>query len=53
MKTELITTKDGSHSLFVPELDEVYHSINGAIQESNHVFIDAGLSNSEKRNLNF
>lgn len=36
-------TADGSHTLFLPELDEHYHSINGAIQESTHVFIEAGL----------
>lgn len=39
------TTEDGSSTLFVPELDEHYHSIHGAIQESNHVFIEAGLKN--------
>lgn len=43
MKTELITTADGSHSLYVKELDEHYHSIHGAIQESKHVFIETGL----------
>ena len=36
-------TDDGSHTLFVPELNEHYHSTNGAIQESKHVFIEAGL----------
>lgn len=43
MLRTLIETADGSHSLFVEELDEHYHSIHGAIQESKHVFIDAGL----------
>ncbi len=38
-----ILTADGSSSLFVPELDEHYHSVHGAIQESQHVFIEAGL----------
>ena len=42
---ELIITSDGSHSLFVPELNEHYHSIHGAVQESLHVFIRAGLNN--------
>ena len=37
-------TADGSHTLFVPEMDEHYHSVNGAIQESMHVFINAGLA---------
>ena len=39
----LIESEDGSHTLFVPELDEHYHSIHGAIQESKHVFIETGL----------
>lgn len=37
-------TKDGSFTLFVPELNEHYHSVNGAMTESEHVFIQAGLS---------
>ena len=40
---ELILTEDGSHSLYVKELDEPYHSIHGAVTESEHVFIKAGL----------
>jgi tRNA U34 5-methylaminomethyl-2-thiouridine-forming methyltransferase MnmC len=43
VKTEIRQTKDGSTTLFVPELNEHYHSINGALQESLHVFIRAGL----------
>lgn len=43
MLRTIIKTADGSHSLFVEELNEHYHSIHGAIQESKHVFIDAGL----------
>lgn len=39
----IVTTKDGSHSLYVPSLDEHYHSHNGSIQEALHVFIEAGL----------
>ena len=42
-KVEIIVTEDGSHTLFVPELNETYHSIHGAIQESRHVFIKEGL----------
>lgn len=44
-------TADGSHTLFVPELNEHYHSVNGAIQESKHVFIDAGLHHLHKDNI--
>jgi tRNA U34 5-methylaminomethyl-2-thiouridine-forming methyltransferase MnmC len=42
-KLILETTADGSHTLFVPELNEHYHSINGAVQESEQVFIHNGL----------
>lgn len=48
MERKIITTSDGSHSIFVPELNEHYHSIHGAIQESNHVFIEAGLKQISK-----
>ncbi len=43
MKREIKITSDGSHTLYVPELDEHYHSIHGAIQESMHVFITNGI----------
>ncbi len=37
-------TADGSHTLFVPHLNEHYHSVHGAIQESMHIFINYGLN---------
>ena len=40
----LITTKDGSHSLFSSRFQDTYHSQHGAIQESVHVFIKQGLA---------
>ena len=40
---ELRLSEDGSSTLYRPDLDEHYHSIHGAIQESLHVFINAGL----------
>ncbi len=43
MRREIIITGDGSPTLFVPELDEHYHSVHGAFNESMHVFINAGL----------
>ena len=43
MKKEIIITNDGSTSIFVPELNETYHSKHGAIQEAYHVFIKNGL----------
>jgi len=44
MEIKLITTKDGSHSLYRPDLDEQYHSVFGALQESLHIFIQNGFS---------
>jgi tRNA U34 5-methylaminomethyl-2-thiouridine-forming methyltransferase MnmC len=44
MKREIVETKDGSHTIFIQEWNESYHSKNGAIQEAKHVFIQAGLS---------
>ncbi|WP_057058630.1 hypothetical protein, partial [Bacteroides fragilis] len=39
-------TADGSATLFVPELNEHYHSVKGALTESSHIFIDMGLKAS-------
>lgn len=39
-------TDDGSATLFVPELNEHYHSTKGARTESQHIFIDMGLKAS-------
>jgi tRNA U34 5-methylaminomethyl-2-thiouridine-forming methyltransferase MnmC len=44
---ELTTTGDGSHTLFNRVAGEHYHSIHGAIQESKHVFIQAGFHFAE------
>ena len=43
MKREIIITQDGSTSIYLPEMDETYHSKFGAIQEAKHVFIKNGL----------
>ena len=43
LKKEIVKTRDGSNTIFVPEFDETYHSTHGAIQESLHVFIRSGL----------
>ncbi len=50
MKKEIIKTDDGSHSLFVPELNENYHSTHGAWNEAMHVFIDKGFRNRGGKN---
>ena len=38
-----VTTADGSKTIFNPQVGENYHSRNGALQESEHVFLNAGL----------
>jgi tRNA U34 5-methylaminomethyl-2-thiouridine-forming methyltransferase MnmC len=42
-KRSLKMTNDGSHTLYVPDIDEHYHSVYGAVNESTHVFIRAGF----------
>lgn len=49
MKKTLVETSDGSLTLFVPGLNEHYHSTHGALQEAMHVFINNGIE--IKRNL--
>lgn len=41
---KLVSTSDGSNSFFNESIGEQYHSKHGAVQESKHVFINAGLS---------
>ena len=43
MKKEILVTKDGSHTISIPDLKVSYHSLHGAVQESSHVFIREGL----------
>ena len=43
MLRKIITTADGSKTIHLVDWDEHYHSIHGAIQEANHVFIKYGL----------
>lgn len=46
MKRIIEKTEDGSATLYVPELDEHYHSVKGALTESEHIFIRMGLEES-------
>lgn len=43
LKRKIITTADGSKTIQIEDWDEQYHSIHGAIQEAQHVFIKKGL----------
>lgn len=44
-------TKDGSNTLYVQEIDEHYHSVKGALTESQHIFINCGLKQIDKSNI--
>jgi tRNA U34 5-methylaminomethyl-2-thiouridine-forming methyltransferase MnmC len=50
MNRILIETADGSKTLFIPEMNEQYHSVNGAITESEYVFINKGFLFQQKKN---
>jgi tRNA U34 5-methylaminomethyl-2-thiouridine-forming methyltransferase MnmC len=45
---EIVKTGDGSTTLYVPEIGDHYHSVHGAIQESEFIFIGCGLNFSKK-----
>ena len=49
--TSVVLTSDGSHTLYVPEIDECYHSTHGAIQESQHIFIETALRHCTKSEI--
>jgi tRNA U34 5-methylaminomethyl-2-thiouridine-forming methyltransferase MnmC len=44
---EIHITKSGDKTIYIPSLDETYHSRNGAISESNHVFIQHGINRTK------
>jgi tRNA U34 5-methylaminomethyl-2-thiouridine-forming methyltransferase MnmC len=44
---QIITTEDGSHTIWVPDLNEHYHSIHGAVQESEFIYINNGFNYSK------
>ena len=52
-KIEIRQTADGSNTLYLPDLDETYHSSHGAVQEAMHVFIEHGLTyvGKEKKSI--
>lgn len=49
MKREIIETNDGSKTIFIPEMNENYHSGHGAYQEAMHVFIQHGIRALDKK----
>lgn len=48
MEYKIITTSDGSKTIYLPHLDETYHSSHGAVQEAIHVFIKQGIHAAEQ-----
>ncbi len=42
-KLRVLSSEDGSSTIMCEDLQETYHSVHGAVQESLHVFIKAGL----------
>jgi len=48
LKREIKLTEDGSHTIYIPELNEHYHSTHGAIQEAIHIYINAGLKFTDR-----
>lgn len=51
LNPNFIITKDGSHSLYVKEINETYHSIYGSLQESMHVFINNGIKSYSNKDI--
>lgn len=51
MDKEFVITEDGSHTIYLPEIDEHYHSTHGAIQESLHIYINQGLLQLQKKEI--
>ena len=49
LKRVVKTTGDGSQTLYLPDWEEHYHSVHGALAESRHVFIQHGLERVAKQ----
>lgn len=51
MLHQIVHTADGSSTIFIPELNEQYHSLKGALTESEYVYIEKGFSFQQKKKL--
>lgn len=54
---QIVISDDGSSTIYQASIDEHYHSVNGATNESNHVFIHSALDHylenmNDKQNIN-
>ena len=45
-------TEDGIPTLYLPRMDEHYHSTKGALAEARHVYIASALRASGKKEIN-
>ena len=52
MNRQVIKTKDGFNTLYVPDFDECYHSRFGALTESMHIFIQNGFYQIKSEQIN-
>ena len=48
---EIEMTADGSATIYLPLLDEHYHSVKGAYTESVHIFLNCGLLHCQKPSI--
>ena len=51
VKKEFVDTADGSKTLYIPDFEEHYHSVYGALSEAQHVFVKHGLKSIPKTKL--
>ena len=51
MNQELRTTSDGSHTIYNSLVDECYHSVHGAVAESEHIFLRSGFCEIRKTEI--
>lgn len=51
LTNKVFETEDGSNSILSGKFGEAYHSRHGALQESQHVFIAAGLEHLLSKNI--
>lgn len=47
---QILKTSDGSDTIFLPEINEQYHSVNGALTESEYVYIEKGFLRHPDKN---
>lgn len=51
MEKVFVVTEDGSQTIYLPDMDEHYHSTHGAINESLHIYIEQGLFQTKQKEI--